>query len=248
MKGSIVCCKLFLVIINIIYLILSVASIAVGIILIIAGPEMTAAQRYDVKGDKISIEYGRKSEFPCPSKSQSIGIALIVFGAVIFPLSLLAFCGSCCTNCCRMTLILFVVLLGLLMVAEIIMFSLIFIEDSPLHKKSTTDVLTKRRPNIAKRNVIPFHSACVWHLRYTCIDPVEDAFESAKPYIIIAFAVGLFFQSLQMLCALVIYKSKQPTENYQILSENAGPPIALVNQNTSHQVKAPQNDYNPITA
>uniref|UniRef100_A0A2C9M8N7 Tetraspanin n=1 Tax=Biomphalaria glabrata TaxID=6526 RepID=A0A2C9M8N7_BIOGL len=61
-----------------------------------------------------------------------IGLALFILGTILFVISFLGCCGSCC-KCCRFMLILFVIVMLCLMIAQLVIVTMFYVTDSPLH-------------------------------------------------------------------------------------------------------------------
>ncbi|GFO36333.1 hypothetical protein PoB_006283800 [Plakobranchus ocellatus] len=136
--GCAVCCKVLLILINIVTMILSLAFIAIGVLLVFvvdifledafeSAKEDAATRNYVITGSASELK-----EFPL---LYEIGVAFLVFGALLFVLSWLAWCGSCCASCCRILLLVFSVILIVLMLAEVIVLSLFLVKDSAVSIK-----------------------------------------------------------------------------------------------------------------
>lgn len=140
--------KCILIILNVLFLIIGIAFMAVGALLAFV-PGTILSSLYDAT--KAAAKAGGYS-FPATADElkdmpmiYEVGVALFVLGIILSILSFLGCCGSCCT-CCKFLLLLFAIVMVCLMIGEIVICSLFYVKDSPLHSNIRTglkDQITK---------------------------------------------------------------------------------------------------------
>ncbi|KAK7473520.1 hypothetical protein BaRGS_00035237 [Batillaria attramentaria] len=126
--------KLILIVLNLVFLLASLALIAGGVVLKFFATKVI---------DKLSgaLDETVMKDFHIPVGSDmaqvplldQIGLALLVFGVVLFCISFCACCGACCEF--RPLLIVFVILMAVLVLAQAVVGGLFLAEDSVLHKQ-----------------------------------------------------------------------------------------------------------------
>ncbi|BFZ14432.1 hypothetical protein BsWGS_17471 [Bradybaena similaris] len=128
--------KCILILFNVLFMIIAAALIVGGVILAFVPSSFLEPAYNEVKKaaakDGYSMPDSAKDLKDIPLVYQ-IGIALLGFGIALFIVSLLGWCGSCCTSCCKCLLIAFAAIIIVLMIAEIIVGTLFYVTDSPLH-------------------------------------------------------------------------------------------------------------------
>ncbi|CAL1529330.1 unnamed protein product [Lymnaea stagnalis] len=132
------CCstiaKCIFMVINVLVLIISTAFIALGTIVaftpdILAILFKAAETSAALTSHPIPLSADVLNDFPL---LYELGIGLFVLGGVLFIISFLGCCGSCC-SCFDWMLILFAVVMVILMIVEIVIGTMFFVTDSPLH-------------------------------------------------------------------------------------------------------------------
>ncbi|GFO12865.1 hypothetical protein PoB_003937000 [Plakobranchus ocellatus] len=121
MNFSSICCRFFLVTINLIVLIFGVLIIVNGTTAIINYKENTESVK------QVSESQNHTSDAPDTAPSYKVLIIVLVYGVALSLLCLLAICGSCCGNSCKTALLLFAFFQGLIILAEITWFVLVLI-------------------------------------------------------------------------------------------------------------------------
>ncbi|CAL1529329.1 unnamed protein product [Lymnaea stagnalis] len=139
--------KCIFMLINVVFLIISMVFIAVGSILAFI-PDTVFEFVYTTA--KKAAEAGNY-HFPSSADALKdlpllfeIGIALFVLGVVLFIISFLGCCGCCC-SCCKFMLILFAIVMAVLMIVEIVVVTMFYVPDSPLHENLRKSLKDKVR-------------------------------------------------------------------------------------------------------
>ncbi|CAL1534669.1 unnamed protein product [Lymnaea stagnalis] len=137
--------KCILVLLNVLFLLIGLALMAVGALLAFV-PGTILKSLYDTA--KSAAAAGSYS-FPKEANDMKdmpmiyeVGLALFVLGIILSILSFLGCCGSCC-SCCKFLLILFAIVMACLMIGEIVICSLFYVKDSPLHSNIRTTLKDK---------------------------------------------------------------------------------------------------------
>lgn len=142
MGGAAACGKVILVLLNMLFLLISLALLAVGVIVKFFGAEFLGKFLGTVS------TAATNSGFPIPALEKvkdlpfldQIGLALIIFGSLLLVISFCACCGACCGW--RPLLVVFVVVMMILVIAQAVVGGLFLATDSTLHntiKKTIVD-------------------------------------------------------------------------------------------------------------
>ncbi|RUS76206.1 hypothetical protein EGW08_016050 [Elysia chlorotica] len=232
-------CKMLMVILNILFLIISLAFTAIGVVLVFM-VDMFLKNAFDsaksaagTSGYTIEGEASDLKDFPI---LYELGVAFLAFGVVLFVLSLIGCCGSCCSQCCRIMLLVFAVIMFVMVVAEIAVFSLFLVKDSALHKKLKDEVQSKITSDYDENSGNTFtatiiiinregdccgmegvadfgtksHLSCEAANENTgCYDKMQDLLQDNDVYAGLAVAGILALQVLEIICAIVIYKDEK---------------------------------------
>ncbi|KAK3761330.1 hypothetical protein RRG08_055295 [Elysia crispata] len=231
-------CKLLMIILNLVFLLIGLALLSVGVLLVFvidvflqsafdSAQEDAQSRGYIIVGEASDIK-----DFPL---LHEVGIALLVFGAALVVLSMMGWCGSCCSSCCRTLLLVFSAILIVMMIAEIVVFSLFLVKDSALHKKlkeevqdkitsdyneiygntftSTIVILHREVDCCGMEGVQDFgnkqHRSCeTANEDVGCYDEMQERLQDNKVYAGLAVAGILALQLLEVICAIVIYKDE----------------------------------------
>ncbi|CAG5119394.1 unnamed protein product [Candidula unifasciata] len=135
--------RCLLMLINIVFMIIAAALIAGGVILAFVPSTFIEPAYQEIKKSAEKDNYNvpeNAKEFKDIPLVYQIGIALLAFGIFLFGLSLLGWCGSCCTSCCKWMLVVFAAIIVLLMIAEIVVGTLFYVTNSPLHTSLRTEL------------------------------------------------------------------------------------------------------------
>lgn len=133
---------MILVLLNMLFLLISLALLAVGVIVKffaakLLGPLLGTVSSAATKSGFNIPELDKVKELPFLDQ---IGVALIIFGSVLMVISFCACCGACCEW--RPLLVVFVVLMMILVIAQAVVGGLFLATDSSLHdniKKTIVD-------------------------------------------------------------------------------------------------------------
>lgn len=137
--------RIILIILNLVFVLVSLALIGVGVLFRFF-PEhiMTAFNILDKvwEQSKGNVNLLKDLNLPGEEELKNIkdfpflkegGIALLVFGCVLFAISFSACCGACCKS--KLLLMVFVVLMSILVVVQATVGGLFLAKSSPLHDK-----------------------------------------------------------------------------------------------------------------
>ncbi|XP_041372681.1 tetraspanin-1-like [Gigantopelta aegis] len=124
--------RILLIILNLLFLLMSLAILAVGVILKffpgkIFSYILTAAKDFDL----VKLPSGAE-EINFLPLLDTVGVVLIVLGCILLSISFLACCGACCEW--RLFLILFSILMLILILAQLLLGGLFLAKDSLLNK------------------------------------------------------------------------------------------------------------------
>ncbi|KAK7462527.1 hypothetical protein BaRGS_00038437, partial [Batillaria attramentaria] len=127
--------KTILIILNVVFLIVSLVLIAAGILLKFFASLIATL----LLGTVGSLDSSTQSDFNIAGVEDieelpfigDVGLALIVFGAFLFVISFLACCGACCKS--RIMLIVFVILMSILVISQAVVGGLFLSKGSILH-------------------------------------------------------------------------------------------------------------------
>lgn len=216
-------------------MLISLTFVAVGVILVFvvdtvlesayeSAKEASASSGYTITGEASDLK-----DFPL---LYEIGVALLVFGVILFVLSIMGCCGSCCSSCCRYMILVFAVVLAVVMVAQIIVFSLFLVKDSSLHKKLKAEIQTKitdeydessgnaftaaiiimnREGNCCgMEGVADFgtkdHQSCeTENENKGCYDEIQEMLQDNKLYAGLSVAGLLLLQLIEIICSIIIF-------------------------------------------
>lgn len=132
------CGRVILIILNFLFLIISLGLIAVGVLLKFFASKVVEPILGAVSA---SLDQQTKDEFNIPNLDDisdlpfvgEIGIAFIAFGCILFFISFLACCGACYKW--RPLLIVFVIVMSILVICQGVVGGLFLAKDSVLHDK-----------------------------------------------------------------------------------------------------------------
>lgn len=177
--------RLLLVLLNLVILLVSLAVLAVGILLKFFAGVVTKL----LLGTTSALSSADKTRFNIPDVSDieslpfvsEIGVALIIFGVILFCISFFGCCGACCKY--RPLLIVFVVLLSILVIAQAVIGGLFLAKESILHKTIKDKVGDKVKTDfVAKGNdVFSFSINIMQYLMGCCGIRGWEDFPGAKP-------------------------------------------------------------------
>ncbi|KAK0057581.1 23 kDa integral membrane protein [Biomphalaria pfeifferi] len=134
--------KTVMIVLNIVFMIIGLAFTVVGALLafvpgrILQTLYTTAKQTADTTGYSFPQSADDIANVPMVHE---VGLALFILGMIFTILAFLGCCGSC-SSCCKILLIGFALVMILLMIAEIVVCSLFFVKDSPLHSNVRTQL------------------------------------------------------------------------------------------------------------
>ncbi|KAH9514853.1 hypothetical protein Btru_021134 [Bulinus truncatus] len=202
--------KVLLIVLNIVFMLIGLAFLVVGALLAFV-PGTILKTLYDAaktaaeaagKGDQIPQTADDIASLPM---IHEVGLALFILGCIFTILSFLGCCGSCYT-CCKCLLIAFATVLIALMIAEIVVCSMFYAKDSPLHnqvKSKLKDQLknynetNKSDPFSQTMNMIQYYFECCG---------VENATDySTKPYSCKSYTIGCYTKLTNIIQDNLIY-------------------------------------------
>lgn len=141
--------KTLLIGINMVFLLISLALMAAGVILAFM-PDIIMATVFDQVNSAVSgLASSEKFQLPASASELSevplayqVGVFLFAFGLALFIISFLGCCGACC-SCCKVMLLLFAIVMIVLLLIEVTFFGLFLTEDSPLHGEIKSSLADK---------------------------------------------------------------------------------------------------------
>ncbi|KAH9514843.1 hypothetical protein Btru_021096 [Bulinus truncatus] len=227
--------KCLFMLINVLFLVVSIALIAVGAILaFVPGPIFSSildAAKSAAASANANIP-NTVDDIKNIPMAYEIGLAFFVFGIFLFIISFLGCCGGCC-SCCKFMLILYAIIMVLLMIGEIVIVTMFFMRNSPLHDtirsklkdKITNDFDENGSDSFSQIiNLINYnfeccgidgvadfgtkvHNSCQSNT-IGCYTKVNNIIQDNIVYAGEAFAALLLFQLIQVIFAVVLFKKQ----------------------------------------
>lgn len=145
MGGAAACGKVILVLLNIFFVLISLALLAVGVIVKffaakLVGPLLGTITSAATNSGFNIPDLDKVEELPFLDQ---IGVALIIFGSILLVISFCACCGACCEW--RPLLVVFVLLMIILVIAQAVVGGLFLATDSTLHDNIKKTIVDKIR-------------------------------------------------------------------------------------------------------
>ncbi|XP_046572755.1 tetraspanin-18-like [Haliotis rubra] len=135
--------KCMLILLNVIFVIISMGLLAVGVILKFFPGLLMSFLMAGISSVSGFSKPGSANNLTSIPLIDDLGLALIVFGAVLFLISFFACCGACCM--CRPFLILFVVFMMVVIISLATLGGLFLAKTSTLHSSIRGSLKTKVR-------------------------------------------------------------------------------------------------------
>lgn len=161
--------RIILVVLNLVFVLVSLALIAVGVIF-----KYFASEILSILGsvDKVAgtlktdlaigdLDLKEIANFPFLA---DVGVALIVFGCVLLVIAFCACCGACCKS--RVLLFVFIITMSVLVLSQAVVGGLFLAKSSPLHEKIKSELKDQMRDKYDPRATKDAFSFCINVMNY----------------------------------------------------------------------------------
>ncbi|XP_055866628.1 23 kDa integral membrane protein-like [Biomphalaria glabrata] len=230
------CAKCIFMLLNVLFLVIGLAFLVVGVLLAFL-PGTILSSVYD----QVKAAVSSTTSYNIPTSADDlknlpllfeIGLALFILGTILFVISFLGCCGSCC-KCCRFMLILFAIVMLCLMIAQLVVVTMFYVADSPLHKTIRSVLKDKITNEYDEQGEDTFstslnlvqhyfeccgidgaedfggkdHSYVCKSNTYGCYSKLTDVIQSNIIWAGLALAGLLALELIEVILAIVIFKS-----------------------------------------